>query len=247
MQIGVLDPGWPRIWFLAGFALLFVVLQGAATLLGSERGEAGLVVGAVTLATALIVQRAFHARSWRETWLSLGLGPPNIRGAFAALAACTALMLAYPAYLGAVGGSVSIYDDAGWLALGILAQGGFAEELVFRGYLYGHLRRRYTFWRAAGLSLLPFALAHLYLFVTMPLPIALAALALSMILTFPFAWLYELGGRTIWAPAVAHAVVQGAIKLLVVEDPLFSLVWMAASVAALWLVFFVSSSDGNRS
>jgi membrane protease YdiL (CAAX protease family) len=242
-----LDPGWPRFWFLVGFALLFALLQGAATLLGSERGEAGLLVAALTAAAALTLQRGLFAPSWREAWLRLGLGPPRMRGVLAASAACGVLMLTYPLYLLATGGGVSVHEGAGWLALGIFAQGGVAEEVVFRGYLYGHLRRRFAFWRAAGLSLAPFALAHLYLFLTMDWPVALAALALSMILTFPFAWLYELGGRTIWAPAIAHAVVQGAIKLLVVQDQTFPLIWMAACVVALWLVFLVSSSAGSRS
>ena len=242
-----LDSGWPRLWFLAGYALLFALLQGAATLLGSERGEAGLIVAALTIAVALVVQRGSFATSWRAAWLSLGLGAPRARGMLAALAACGVLMLAYPLYMLATGAGVSVYDGAPLLALGVFAQGGLAEELVFRGYLYGHLRRRFAFWRAAWLSLAPFALAHLYLFLTMDWPVALAALLLSMLLTFPFAWLYELGGRTIWAAALAHAVVQGAIKLLVVGDPVFPLVWMAACVLALWLVFFVSSSADSRS
>jgi hypothetical protein len=48
----------------------------------------------------------------------------------------------------------------------------------------------------------------------MPWPIALAALLLSVVLSIPFAHLYELGGATIWAPAVLHFVVQGTIKVI---------------------------------
>ncbi len=79
--------------------------------------------------------------------------------------------------------------------------------------------------------MIPFAAAHLYLFATMAWPIALAALALSVLIAFPFAWLYELGGRTIWAPAIAHAVVQGAIKLFVIQDQIFPIVWMGVLFA----------------
>jgi membrane protease YdiL (CAAX protease family) len=43
-----------------------------------------------------------------------------------------------------------------------------AEEVLFRGYLFGHLRRGRSFWRAAVLSMLPFVCVHLLLFFTMP-------------------------------------------------------------------------------
>jgi len=54
-------------------------------------------------------------------------------------------------------------------------QAGVAEELVFRGFLFGHLRRQRTFWRAAAASLPPFLVAHLFLFFALPWPIALTA------------------------------------------------------------------------
>jgi membrane protease YdiL (CAAX protease family) len=232
---------------LAGFAVLFALLQGLAAAFNSLRGEAGLIVGAATVAAALLVQRAFFADSWSDAWRSLGLGAPDARGVGVAVGVCLLMLCVFPAYLMIRSVSVSLYDGAALLALGILAQGGVAEELVFRGYLYGHLRRRHPFWRAAWISVLPFAAAHLYMFATMPWPIALTALALSVALSFPFAHLYDLGGGAIWAPAIAHAVVQGAVKLIVIEDGVFPIVWMAASALALWLVFFFSSSAGSRS
>jgi membrane protease YdiL (CAAX protease family) len=143
--------------------------------------------------------------------------------------------------------STIIYPNAAWLGPGILAQAGLAEETVFRGFLYGHIRRRHPFWRAALLSMLPFTLVHLTLFATMDWPLALAALVLSIVISFPLAHLYELGGRTIWAPALAHAVIQGAPKLIIADDPMFNLVWMGAVSVALWLAFLVSSSAGSRS
>jgi hypothetical protein len=35
-------------------------------------------------------------------------------------------------------------------------------------------------------------------------PVALAAVGLAVVLSFPLAYLFELGGRTIWAPAILH-------------------------------------------
>ena len=84
---------------------------------------------------------------------------------------------------------------------------------------------------------------HLVLFVTMAWPVALAAVLLSAILSPPLAHLFELGGGTVWAPALLHFVVQGAIKLITPENTtaLLPLIWMAASGVLPYLVFLVRS------
>jgi membrane protease YdiL (CAAX protease family) len=156
-----------------------------------------------------------------------------------ALALAAALLGAAAFYILSSGASVSLYPNAAWLAVGILAQGGIAEELVFRGYLFGRLRRTRTFWRASLVSMAPFAIVHLPLFLSMEWPIALASLLLAVALAFPYAHLYELGRRTIWAPALMHAVTQGGPKLVVVDDPAFPLVWMGAALVLTWCAFLV--------
>lgn len=64
-----------------------------------------------------------------------------------------------------------------------------------------------------------------------------------MIISFPLARLFELGGRTIWPPALVHAVIQGTVKVVAVSAdesaPPFPLVWMAASAVIPWVVFAV--------
>lgn len=239
------EADWAKL--LISFALLYAALQWAAATFQSLRGEFGLLVALTAVGASLFAQDVLFTKTRKEAVLGLGLGAPRLRGILAALAVSALMLLAYPIFLLIYGGGVSIYPGAAWLALGIFLQGGLAEEVIFRGYLYGHIRRGRPFWRAAALSAIPFAIAHLYLFFTMAWPIALAALGLAVLSSFPFAWLYELGGRTIWAPAIAHAVVQGAIKIFVVEDPVFPILWMAASLAALWLVFAISSSTDSRS
>ena len=101
--------------------------------------------------------------------------------------------------------SARLVVDPRWTALvpGLFAQAGIAEEVLFRGYLFRHVRAGRTFWRAVGLATLPFVAVHLILFATMPWPIALAAVLLSALIGAPFAYLFELGGGTIWAPALA--------------------------------------------
>src|SRR5262245_61646986 len=112
-------------------------------------------------------------------------------------------------YAWAAGDAMELVPAAPWLLLGVFAQGGIAEELVFRGYLFGHIRRTRPFWRAALISAIRFALVHFTLVLTLPWAIALTAVVMSVVMTFPLSWLYELGGRTIWAPAVLHTRAAG--------------------------------------
>ena len=91
--------------------------------------------------------------------------------------------------------------------------------------------------------------SHVVLFFSMPWPIALAALALSIAVTQPLAYLFELGGRTIWAPAILHVVMQGAIKVVQLppdEGAGLPIIWMAACAAVSYVVFFVKA-DRRRS
>jgi membrane protease YdiL (CAAX protease family) len=129
----------------------------------------------------------------------------------------------------------------GWTSLlpGLFAQAGIAEEALFRGYLFGHVRVGRTFWRAAGLSMLPFVAVHVILFFSMPWPIALASVLLAVVISFPLAHLFELGGGTIWAPALLHFVIQATVKVVVIPygAESFALAWMAASALIPLLVF----------
>jgi len=94
--------------------------------------------------------------------------------------------------------------------------------------------------------MLPFVAVHLFLFLTMSWPLALASVLLAVVISFPLAHLFELGGRTIWAPAILHFVIQGAVKVVIVSDggdALFPLVWMLASALLPLLVLFVARPE----
>ena len=92
--------------------------------------------------------------------------------------------------------------------------------------------------------MLPFVSVHLVLFLSMPWPIALASVLLAVVISFPLAYLFELGGETIWAPALLHFVIQATVKVVVFSQGAesFALVWMAASALIPLLVFTVRSS-----
>jgi hypothetical protein len=90
-------------------------------------------------------------------------------------------------------------------------------------------------------------LVHLILFATMPWSVALTAVVLSTLISFPLAHLFEIGGKTVWAPALLHFTLQGALKIVELGgDATLPLVWMAACAATPYLVFLCSRPLARR-
>jgi membrane protease YdiL (CAAX protease family) len=229
---------WIRL--VSGLAAVFALFQWSASAFGSDRGQAGVAIGALITAAICVVERVLFGLPFRALVPALGLGTPDVRGLAVAGAIGLLMLLAVPVFAWATGEAPTFYAGGAWLIPGLFAQAGIAEEVLFRGYLFGHLRRGRSFWRAALLSMLPFMAVHLLLFVTMPWPIAAAALLLAVIVAFPLAGLYELGGGTIWAPALLHFVIQGTVKIVAFPDPWsvrFAVTWMAISAVVPMLVF----------
>ena len=106
---------------------------------------------------------------------SLGFGRPRGRGRRCRAAIGAVMLLFFPLFARATEPRSRLRDGWPLLVPGLFAQGGIAEECLFRGYLFGHLRRERSFWRAAWLSVPPFVAVHLLLFTYMPSPIAAAA------------------------------------------------------------------------
>jgi membrane protease YdiL (CAAX protease family) len=231
MPIAVFDrPQWTRL--LLGLCAVHALFQGAAAALGSDRGQAGMPVAVVVVGAIVAVECVWSGASIPSAMRAIGLGSPRLRGLAISGGVCALVLLMVPIHARATGSTLTTED--GWLRLvpGLFAQAGVAEETLFRGYLFGHLRIDRTFWRAATLSMLPFVAVHLVLFLTLPLWIALAALVIAVVTSFPMAQLFELGGATIWPPALLRFVVRGTVKVLVVSgeaSAAFPLVWMMAS------------------
>lgn len=235
-------PTVPWLKLFASVVLLFALFHFTADALGSLRGEAGLLVGGLVVAATLLTRRFGWREAWRDAALAVGLGRPTRRSLGVVLAVAGLLLAVVPVFVIATESPFNFFP--GWWALlpGLFAQGGLAEEVLFRGYLFGTLRRRHSFWRAAALSSGPFLLAHLLMFAFMPWPVALASCALALVVSFPLAHLFELGGRTVWAPAILHFVIQSALKVVVVSGPQAGSlppVWIAACGLLSWLVFLV--------
>jgi membrane protease YdiL (CAAX protease family) len=177
---------------------------------------------------------------------SLGLGAPKAAGVVAAILICLAMLAILLLNMWQGGAAITLREHWPWLALGMFVQGGIAEELVFRGYLFRHMRERWSFWKAAWIAAIPFVAVHLLLFVSMPAGIAAASIALSLATSFPLAWLFERSGNSIWPPAILHAVIQAGIKLLIIPEtelPGIAFAWMTVTAILPWLVFFVRPEE----
>jgi membrane protease YdiL (CAAX protease family) len=227
---------WAKL--LVGLGAVFALFQGLAEALESVRGQAGLLVAGAVLAALIVIEWLLFGRSPAAAMGFLGLGRPAGQGMIVAAGLSGLLLAVIPAYAYLQADTIQGYPGWGWLIPGLFAQAGIAEEMLFRGYLFRHLRQGQSFWRAAGLTAVPFTLVHLYLFWTLPWPIAAASVLLAISISFPLAYLFELGGNTIWGPALLHFIVQGAVKVVIVRGgPVFPLLWLAASATIPWLAF----------
>ena len=226
-----------------GLFLVFALFHGSATILGSDRGQKGILVGTLVVVATAAAEWFLLRRRLGTAVRQLGFGRPRTKGLLVAAAAAFALLLLGFVFVRARGMTPAFYPGWIWFLPGLFAQAGIAEEVLFRGYLFGHVRVGRTFWRAAAVSMLPFVSVHLILFFSMPWPLAVASLLLAMVISFPLAYLFELGGDTIWAPALLHFVIQATVKVVAFAHGAesFALVWMAASAVVPLLIFTVKA------
>lgn len=128
-----------------------------------------------------------------------------------------------------------------WLAIGLYAYHGLAEEIAWRGYAFRRLRAGRSFWGAVLWTMPLIAATHVPIVFASGPAIGVGAMAVAAVTTIPLAHLYELGGRTVWAPALVHAAID-SFKLVVIPASAtasfsFLLIGVSLSVPLLAFVF----------
>ena len=93
--------------------------------------------------------------------------------------------------------------------------------MVWRGFAYRRLREGRSLLAAVGWSMPLVAAAHVPIVVTLGPTIGFGAMLVAAVTSLPFAHLYETGNRTIWAPALVHAAIDGS-KLVVIPTAALS-------------------------
>lgn len=203
---------------LGGLRLLSLVIGGAGNpsvqLPDQTVGPSAVLLISLFVLQCVIMVGALHLVAIRGralTWSDLGLRRP--RGPWlrrAVVAAVMAFPLVYLVNALVVGLLAEVPENpqiqviapaaSSWAsALGMLLTLGIAvpiaEELIFRGLLYGWLRHRLGLAPALVISSLCFSLLHGIVWLTP----ALAVLGLLL------AWVYESNG-SLWAPITTHGL-----------------------------------------
>jgi membrane protease YdiL (CAAX protease family) len=226
----------------AGFLVLYAVLTGVATATRSLYWEFGWLVLAAVVLALVGVERAFHRERPRQALSRAGLTvAPDSMGLAAAVLVTVLLSLTLVWLLTASPGPAAWRPGWPLMIVGLLMQGGLAEEIVFRGYLFRRMREGRSFWQAAWLSMVPFALAHVYLFATMDAVVAAAATLVAVSTSFPLARLFDLSRGSVWACALVHGATH-FVKVAVFAPESFAstqMAWMAVVSLLPWLVFAI--------
>ena len=207
--------GSARSWmrFLAGFVLLCGVLLGTSAV--DATGRWGLGILTATLLTALVVESLHRRGPLREMLRDLGFGRPGGRAVVVAACVSCLVLLVFPATAAISGSGVQLRQDWPWLLVGIFAFHGLAEELVWRGFTFRRLREGRSFWLATVWTMPLIAASHLPIVFSLGPAVGIGAMAVSMVTSIPFAYLYETGRNTIWAPAVVHTAID-TFKLVII-------------------------------
>lgn len=169
--------------------------------------NAGLVFAAV-LTAVLLLNQLVNDKTVRSTIFDLGFRKTRISGIIPGIFVSVALLCMYLILGYLLDAKVTLADNWHWNVIGLMLTAGLAEEMLFRGFLFGQLRSRTNFKNAAVISTVVFAMAHLLLFTYMSWPMALLSTILAVGLAVPFAYLFERGGSSVWGPALVHTTIR---------------------------------------
>ena len=149
---------------------------------------------------------------------ALGITAPRWRAVLVALLVSLPMWLFLPLYGAIAGIPMSVDAEWGAILIGVLLVNGVTEEVIHRGFIFGHLRRERTFASAAAISGAVFALQHVYLLFTIGTVAGGASILLALLLALPLAFIYEAGGRSLVGPAILHTSSNAPIMLFVASD-----------------------------
>lgn len=231
---------WAR--FLLGFAVLYGVLAGLAEI--DATGRFGLAILAGVLLVALVVERVLDDTGPVHAMRALGFGRPDGRALLVAFAVSVPVVVLPPLLAGV---RPELRPGWPWLMVGIFAFHGLAEELVWRGYAYRRLRQGRSFGRAVVLTMPLVVVAHVPVVLGSGVAVGAAAMVVAAATAVPMAHLWEMGRRTIWAPALLHTAIDH-FKLLSLpaSTVAFSLALAAVSATVPLLVLFVRRDTCRR-
>ena len=211
---------WLPPTFLIGLRQILLSVWGVGAILVSERllfsptlGEALRAVGFVQARTSTLVVAVLVSL---PMWAFL------------------------PAFAWTRGASIALRPEWLYLLVGVVLVNGITEEVIHRGFVFGHLRRVRSFAAAATLSAMVFAAQHLYIIATTGWTVGLASVILAALLAYPLAFVFERGGKSIIAPAILHTSSNAPVVVLAVPEDIAAVALvphMGVVLLSLYLVF----------
>jgi membrane protease YdiL (CAAX protease family) len=228
---------------LIGCAMMFVILELGVSALASLWGQtwAALIVTVIMVLVAVLFERQAFKHRAAEGLRAIGFGRPNPRAVLVAAIIGLVMLAFFPIFSLVTGAQITLKPNWLWILVGAIALNGIGEETLFRGYVFGGLRREagMSFRQAGFISMIIFAAVHLLLFVGNPFFVGLLGTLIAVSAAFPMAYLFERGNNTIWAPVVLH-VATHAIRFVDISEPHYLTavaVWLLLQVGMVFLVF----------
>jgi membrane protease YdiL (CAAX protease family) len=173
---------------------------------------AGLDSAGVVIALTVALEMRISKVSFTEALQSGGLKRGTSLQIKTALIGLAPLALAYLMLFAALEISADTVPDLPWVMLKFFIAQGLAEEIVFRGFVFRHLRGGRSFLHASTLSAVLFSLIHVANFSHGFSQQMLVAVSLSIVfgfvLTYPLSLLFELGAGSIAGGALLHVGVD---------------------------------------
>jgi membrane protease YdiL (CAAX protease family) len=188
----------------------------------------------------LLAERLLFSQTWRQASQAVGFVRPRLPAVIVALLASLPMWLFLPLLAWLSGVPIRLQPD--WLALfvGVILVNGIAEEVIHRGFVYGHLQQEHSFVRAAVFAALLFAAQHLYLVFSIGWTAGMASVLLAALLAFPLAYVYARGGNSLGGPAILHTSSNAPMIILALPESFAATVlvpYMGVVLVSIYLVF----------
>lgn len=213
-----------RLAVAGALVIQLAVAMSAWRLLSSARDiePTQQMLAYLVLPSLAAIAWVWFAAVWRQPagWSGLGFARINRRwfvvsialGLLSVPAVALLTALTEPLFGPSSGPVLPLSNAQAWgqpsylltMLLGVVVLAPIMEEMVFRGLLYGWLRRRLNLWQAGALAAMAHALLHF----------DLGALPGLFALFLFLAWIYEYS-QSLWVPAIIHA----AHNFLVLQLP----------------------------
>ncbi|MFF5083959.1 CPBP family intramembrane glutamic endopeptidase [Actinoplanes sp. NPDC000266] len=228
------------------FALIFAAAWLALDRLATAPPYLPAAVAALAAASAVLVlgMRFLQGQPLRRLPVLLGLRlrPSTPRACLVATLIGAGVIATYLGGAALLGVHLTLRGNWPAVLVAALLFHGVAEELVWRGFAFGHLRRRARFGQAVALSIPLIALTHVPILITSGPMVGLLALLSAAVTCLPLAWLWERGGHSTWPPAIVHGLIGTWQLWERTYPPQFTVVVLAASILVPMLAFLYRPS-----